>query len=96
MAGGERRRVSFHDYKKDGAPEAVLKKAFKAHGWESVINRQGTTWRQLPDNVKNGMDEKKAADIAAQNPSVIKRPLLSHDGRIHLGFKEELYREIFS
>ncbi len=40
---------SFHDYKKDGVPENVIKSAIDAHGWEAVLNRRGTTWRQLPD-----------------------------------------------
>ncbi len=93
----ERRKISytFHDYKKSGTDEALLKKAIKQHGWENVINRKGTTWRALPDHVKETMDESKAVDAAVTNPSLIRRPLLARDGAVHVGFDEKDYNEIF-
>lgn len=87
--------VVFHNYKKDGANKAVLKQALDDHGWETVINRRGTTWRQLPDDLKDAMDAENAITIAMENPSIIKRPLLVHDGKTYLGFKEDDYKEIF-
>ena len=47
---------TFHDYKKSGADEAVLKKAIAEHGWENVINRKGTTWRALPEKTRETMN----------------------------------------
>ncbi len=93
----EQRGVSytFHDYKKSGADSEALKDAIKTHGWENVINRRGTTWRALPDTVKDNMDENGAVKAALENPSLIKRPLLVHSGKIHLGFSPESYNEIF-
>ena len=85
----------FHDYKKQGLDENVLKQALSEHGWEEVINRRGTTWRQLPDSVKETMNEAKAIEIANDNPSIVKRPLLLHKGKTTLGFKAESYGEIF-
>ena len=85
----------FHDYKKEGADEALIKKAFAAHGWEKVINRAGMTWRKLPDDVKTGMDEKGALAIALEKPGIIKRPMTIVDGTIHLGFGEKTYQDIF-
>ncbi len=85
----------FHDYKKDGADQATLKEAIAQHGWESVINRRGTTWRKLPDDVKNAMDEDGAVQVALENPSIIKRPLLVHQGQSYLGFKDAEYEAIF-
>jgi arsenate reductase len=86
---------TFHDYKKQGLDEAVLRDAIAEHGWENVINRRGTTWRQLPDVVKESMDSDAAIKIAQDNPSIIKRPLLVHQGEIHLGFKDTAYAVIF-
>ncbi len=86
---------TFHDYKKDGLDEAILKQALAEHGWENVINRRGTTWRKLPDDVQNSMDERGAVKIANENPSIIKRPLLAHNGKTYLGFKSETYSKIF-
>jgi len=86
----------FYDYKKRGADEAVLKAAIDQHGWETVINRRGTTWRKLPEEVKNMMDKGAAIKAALDNPSLIKRPLLVKNGQIHLGFKEQEYKALFS
>lgn len=85
----------FHDYKKEGVDSAALKNAIKEHGWENVINRRGTTWRKLPKDTQDQMNDENAVTIALDNPSIIKRPLLIHKDQSHLGFKEELYSEIF-
>lgn len=85
----------FIDYKKHGVDESVLRAAISAHGWESVINRRGTSWRKLPEDVKNNMDENSAIGAALDNPSLIKRPLLHTQNAYHLGFKADQYTEIF-
>lgn len=87
--------VTFHDYKKQGIDEDVLRDAVKQHGWESVLNRRGTTWRKLPDDVKESMDDVAALKVATENPSIIKRPLLVYQRNITLGFKDAEYAEIF-
>lgn len=85
----------FHDYKKEAVDEAVLNLAIKHHGWESVLNRRGTTWRNLCEKRKLSIDAKTAVQIAIENPSIIKRPLLVYNGVIHLGFKVDAYAHIF-
>lgn len=85
----------FHDYKKDGADLDVLKTAIAQHGWENVINRRGTSWRALPDDVKDGMTKTSAIKCAADNPSLIKRPLIVRGKTIHLGFDPDEYAKIF-
>lgn len=85
----------FHDYKKEGVNADVLKQAITEHGWENVINRRGTTWRNLPEDTKENMDETRALEMAQENPSIIKRPLLLHEDAVFLGFSEVVYREIF-
>lgn len=82
----------FHDYKKQGADPDILKQAISQHGWESVINRRGTTWRKLPDDIKDSMDADAAMDIANENPSIIKRPLLVKAHTIYLGFDDQSYK----
>ena len=87
---------AFHDYKKDAFPEQIIKKAIKEHGWENVINRRGTTWRKLPDGVKNTMNEQSALAIAQENSSIIKRPLLTTENTVLLGFSADTYKTLFS
>ena len=85
----------FHNYKKQGADKDVLKQAIEEHGWERVINRRGTTWRQLPSAVKAGMNDETAIKVAGEQPSLIKRPLLLRLGETYLGFDPKLYKDIF-
>lgn len=84
----------FHDYKKLGIDEDALAEAINAHGWENVINRRSATWRKLPEAVRGAMDAEKAVQIARDNPSVIKRPVLTAGGEILLGFDAEEYHRI--
>ncbi|MGH1378040.1 MAG: ArsC family reductase [Alphaproteobacteria bacterium] len=86
----------FHDYKKQDIDKDILQQAIKDHGWENVINRRGTTWRKLSDEVKESTDNASAIDLALDNPSIVKRPLLSHKGCIFLGFKDDEYSSIFN
>lgn len=86
----------FHDYKKQGLDGAAFKAAIQAHGWENAINRRGTTWRQLPDDIKSSMTPETVLKAAKDNPSLVKRPLLIHDGKVYLGFKDTQYANIFS
>lgn len=86
---------TFHDYKKEGIDKSVLERAIDEHGWDVVINKRGTTWKQLPPSLQEQMDAQKALQIAEENPSIVKRPLLVKAGKTHIGFKAEDYAEIF-
>lgn len=87
----------FHDYRKDGVDPKWLTERCDEHGWESVLNRRGTTWRQLPDDLKADIDANKAVKLLQANPAMIKRPLLgplsNGNNRYLLGFKADLYQE---
>ena len=77
----------FLDFKKQGVPEAELDRWLAAVGWESVINRKGTTWRQLDETVRAGVtDVASARAVALANPSVIKRPVVQWTDGITVGF----------
>jgi arsenate reductase len=82
----------FHDYKTAGIERERLERWSKAVGWESLLNRAGTTFRKLPDKDKQAIDAKKAIALMLENPSVIKRPVLDLGrNRLLVGFKAELY-----
>lgn len=84
----------FHDYKKAGIDEARLAAWSKKVGWETLLNRAGTTFRKLTDKEKAGLDEKKAIKLMIAQPSLIKRPVLDLGrGKILVGFKPEIYAE---
>jgi arsenate reductase len=88
--------MPFHDFKKQGISEERLKSWLKQIGWEQLVNRQGTTWRQLPDEAKAAVcDEASAIRLMLEKSSVIKRPVLEKDGKIILGFDEAAYQSLF-
>jgi len=85
----------FHDYKKEGADPVLLKQWCQSEGWETLLNRRGTTWRKLSDDVKKSVDEISSIQLMVENPSMIKRPVLVTDGKITVGFSEVDYKELF-
>jgi arsenate reductase (glutaredoxin) len=82
----------FHDYKTAGVSRAQLEEWAKQVGWETLLNRAGTTFRKLPDTDKNGLDAKKAIALMLREPSMIKRPVLDLGrGKLLVGFAPETY-----
>lgn len=82
----------FHDYKADGIDRAHLDRWVGTFGWETVLNRAGTTFRKLPDDARQDLDGEKAIALMLEQPSMIKRPVLDlGDGRLLIGFKPESY-----
>ena len=85
----------FHDYKAAGIERSVLEDWARAAGWETLLNRAGTTFRKLPDKEKEGLTERKAIALMAAQPSLIKRPVLDVAGKLLVGFKSEHYAKAF-
>ena len=85
----------FHDYKALGIERARLERWVGEVGWETVLNRSGTTFRKLPDADKNGLDAEKAIGLMIAQPSMIKRPVLDLGDRLLVGFKPDLYQAAF-
>lgn len=79
---------AFHDYKKAGIEADRLGGWCEALGWETVLNRAGTTFRKLPDAAKSGLDQRKAIGLMLEQPSMIKRPIAEHARGLLVGFKE--------
>ena len=77
---------AFHDYKKEGADPARLSAWSDAAGWETLLNRRGTTFRALSDADKADIDRAKALRLMVANPSLIKRPVIEHAGGTLVGF----------
>jgi arsenate reductase (glutaredoxin) len=86
---------AFHDYKAEGVTRAALERWVKALGWETVLNRAGTTFRALPEGEKVDLTAKKAIALMLAQPSMIKRPMLDRDGVYTAGFKPDVYAALF-
>ena len=85
----------FHDYKAVGIDADRLRRWCGEAGWETLLNRAGTTFRKLPDADKAGLDEDKAVALMVAQPSMIKRPVLETANGILVGFKPERYEAAF-
>lgn len=86
---------TFHDYKTAGIDRAHLERWAKQAGWETLLNRAGTTFRKLPEADKEGLTEAKAIALMLAQPSMIKRPVLEHGRKLLVGFRPEAYAEAF-
>jgi arsenate reductase len=82
---------AFHDYKSEGIDRDRLERWAGAVGWETLLNRAGTTFRKLPEKDKASVTEKKAIALMLDQPSMIKRPVLEVKGKVIVVFKPEIY-----
>ena len=80
--------ATFHDFKKQGVPDAALDAWVAACGWESVLNRKGTPWRKLDAAVQASVtDAASAKAVMQEHASTIKRPVIAWpSGRITVGY----------
>lgn len=86
----------FHDYRKSGVDRASLERWVGEHGWETVLNRAGTTFRKLPETERADLDAEKAVALMLAQPSMIKRPVLDLGERRIVGFRPEVYAGVFA
>jgi arsenate reductase (glutaredoxin) len=88
-------QYQFHDYKAKGIEEAKLRKWCAEVGWESLVNKRGTTWRQLDPKVQGRVrDQASAIALMKEKTSVIKRPLIESGNKIiALGFESAAYEK---
>lgn len=88
----------FHDYKSKGITASKLKEWCGQVGWESLVNKRGTTWRQLDEAIQKKItSEKSAIELMIEKTSVIKRPLIEAKGKVvALGFDEAEYKKAFA
>lgn len=82
---------AFHDYKAAGIDRERLESWSRAVGWETLLNKAGTTFRKLPDIDKRDLDETKAVALMLAQPSMIKRPVLVTGDQLLVGFKPDVY-----
>ncbi|HCH4903713.1 TPA: ArsC family reductase [Vibrio parahaemolyticus] len=86
----------FHDYRKQGIDAQMVTEFCQSLGWEQVLNKRGTTFRQLTQEQKDTLNEENAIALLVDNPAMIKRPILNVDGQLHIGFKADQYATIFN
>jgi arsenate reductase len=84
----------FHDFRSDGLDEATVDQWLKTLDWQQVLNKRSTSWRQLTDDQRDGLTEQKAKQLILANPTLVKRPVISANGKLWLGFNESQYQDL--
>ena len=85
----------FHDFRKQGVNPLQLRAWLDEFGWETLVNRKGTTWRKLPEETRQAMDATLALAVMEDQSSLIKRPILDNGQRRLVGFDPDSYRQLF-
>jgi Spx/MgsR family transcriptional regulator len=80
---------TFQDIRLAQLDEATIAGWARQAGWEKLLNRRGTTWRSLPETVRDRVDEALAVSLMAQHPALMKRPVIVHPGGVSVGFDED-------
>ena len=85
----------FHDFRIDGLDMVLLEQLESALGWENMLNRRSTSWRQLDETQKSALSRDKAISLMLETPTLIKRPVLDTGKKMLIGFKPENYQAEF-
>lgn len=85
----------FYDFRKQGVNPVQLRAWVNNLGYEALVNKRSTTWRNLPDETKQNWDETLALYLMEEQPTLIKRPILETSTRTLLGFSDEQYQATF-
>lgn len=81
----------FHDYRVDGLTPDLLNRFADKLGWDKMLNRSSTSWRQLSSEQQAGLTREKACHLMLSTPTLIKRPILDAGDTLIIGFKAESY-----
>ncbi len=85
----------FHDLRKDGLTDTRLQQWIDALGWEKLLNRNGTTFRKLPETQKEDLDAAHAKALMLDQVAMIRRPVVVSGETISVGFKEAEWQDRF-
>lgn len=85
----------FHDLRSDGLDSELLDCWIQDIGWEQLLNRRGTTWRKLPESVRNNIGAESAQELMLANPAIIRRPVVDTGSGRHVGFSDDGFTRLF-
>ncbi len=88
--------VEFVDYRAKPIAADLLKAWAAKLGWTALINRQSTTWRQLPEPRKQAASDPEFVVLVRDHPQLVKRPVLVRGDEVVLGFTNGLYEKLFA
>jgi arsenate reductase len=84
----------YHDFRKDGLDPGTLKAWVEELGWETLVNRKGLTWKNIPESKRANLDKAKATALMLENPTLIKRPVIDKRGHRTVGFDDAVKKSV--
>lgn len=84
----------FHDFRRDGLSPEQAQSWLDTLGADQLINRRGTTWRQLDSTAQAQADSGQAAQLLRDHPALIKRPVIDRGDALRVGFPAKQADEI--
>lgn len=84
----------FHDFREDGLDKKQLSHWVEKFGWEAIVNKRSTTWRNLSDKEKGISANSQAIKLLLDNPTLIKRPVVVKNKTVLIGFKEAEFSKL--
>lgn len=86
--------AKLHDYRIDGIDQVFITQIEQLFGWETLLNKRSTTWRNLSEEVKAGLDQQSAVKLLLNNPTLIKRPIILDAKQPLIGFDAKHYQQV--
>ncbi len=87
---------NFHDFRIDGLSRDQVEKWVAELGWENLVNKRSTSWKQLNADLRDSLNPQSVVPVILENPTLIKRPLLDTGDSRRVGFKEADYQQVFA
>lgn len=84
---------TFHDFRKDGLSPELLNTFVETSSWDVLLNKRSTSFRNLPDDIKNNLTNEVMFNAVIEQPTLLKRPVLMSNTKTLVGFKENEYQE---
>lgn len=84
----------FHDFRSDGITEELVQSFIAVNGWEKLLNKRSTSWKQLDAADKENITEEKVISLFLATPTLIKRPVLVAENHFFVGFNLENYQKL--
>lgn len=92
----------FYDFKKQPLTRELLSSFVQLNDWSTLLNKRSTTYKNLSNDIKNNLTDEVAFEQVLLQPTLLKRPLLliqsneeENNTQLHLGFKTDIYQDIF-
>ena len=85
---------TFHNFRESGITAKKLNVWSRQVGWEKLLNKKSTTWRSLsPEQQAAVTSQSAAVQVMLTHHSIIKRPVIEHNGKLIVGYNETQYAE---